>query len=264
VGRQILACALALLLPEIVGGQAATPIPADQPVERTDRNSQVAHEQLVAKAKSGGIDVYFVGDSIVRRWGATDYPLLLAQWRQSFSGWNAANFGWGADATQNILWRLTHGELDGVQPRVIVLLAGTNNVGRSMPPEGEAARADDISRGLTAIVEVLRLKAPRATIILTAIFPRNDNIAVMPIIDRVNRALAALADGRSIRYLSINDRLADPGGRLHPGMMDPDGLHPAIRGYQVWADALTPLFTELLGPRASTDHAPAPTGNPGL
>ena len=68
------------------------------------------------KAKQGGIDIYFEGDSITRRWGATDYPDLLANWKQNFFGWNAADFGWGADTIQNILWRLDNGELDGVNP----------------------------------------------------------------------------------------------------------------------------------------------------
>ena len=108
---------------------AAWEFPADQPVFRTDANSLVAHSQLLAKAKQGGIDVYFEGDSITRRWGAIDYPDLLANWKQNFFGWNAADFGWGADRTQNILWRLENGELDGVNPKVVVLLAGTNNLG---------------------------------------------------------------------------------------------------------------------------------------
>src|SRR5262245_19405000 len=103
---------------------------ADQPVPRTDQNSQIAHAQLLEKARRGRIDIYFEGDSITRRWGATDYPELLANWRENFFGWNVANFGWGADTTQNIVWRLQNGELDSVHPKVIVLLAGTNNVGR--------------------------------------------------------------------------------------------------------------------------------------
>ena len=68
--------------------------PADRPAPRTDRNSQIAHEQLLEKARKGGIDVYFLGDSITRRWGATDYPEFLANWNTNFFGWNAANFGW--------------------------------------------------------------------------------------------------------------------------------------------------------------------------
>src|ERR1041385_8429174 len=126
---------------------------ADQPAPRTDRNSQIAHEQLLEKAKKGGIDVYFLGDSITRRWGATDYPDFLANWKQNFFGWNAANFGWGGDTTQNILWRLENGELDGVNPKVIIILAGTNNVGRE---PGDAAKVADISRGVKAIFDLCR------------------------------------------------------------------------------------------------------------
>jgi len=236
--------------------------PADQPVSRTDQNSLTAHAQLLEKAKHGRIDVYFEGDSITRRWGATDYPELLANWNRNFFGWNAADFGWGADTIQNILWRLANGELDGVNPKIIVLLAGTNNVGRTVPTEGDEAKVADITKGLKATLDILRAKAPKATIIATAIFPRNDNMAVMPTINKINLNLSKLADGRTIRYLNINAQLADSGGTLFDGMMNTDKLHPAIPGYQVWADALRPIFTELLGPPGTEDHAPPPTGDP--
>ena len=235
---------------------------ADQPASRTDQNSLKAHAQLLAKARQGRIDIYFEGDSITRRWGATDYPALLANWNQNFFGWNAADFGWGADTIQNILWRLANGELDGVNPKIIVLLAGTNNVGRTVPPEGDDAKVADITRGLKAVLDMLRAKAPGATIIATAIFPRNDNIAVMPTIDKINRNLAKLADGRKIRYLNINAMLADRDGKLLDGMMNADRLHPAIPGYQVWADALKPLFAQILGPPGKQDFAPPATGDP--
>jgi len=261
MGRSAAAAALTLLL---VGGDlqvsAQTPGLSWLPAPRTDRNSQIAHEQLLAKARTGRIEVYFSGDSITRRWGATDYPEFLAHWSRTFSGWNAANFGWGADRTEHVLWRLQNGELDGVNPKVIVLLAGTNNIGSTAPADEEALVASVVA-GITAIVRTMREKAPAAVIVLTAIFPRNDNMAVLPAIDRINRQLAALADGSTIRFLSVNDRLADANGKLHEGMMR-DGLHPALPGYQVWADALTPILTGLLGPRAEKDLAPPPTGDP--
>jgi lysophospholipase L1-like esterase len=256
VALVVLLCAVTVTL---VAGQAG---PADQPASRTDQNSLTAHAQLLDKAKKGGIDIYFEGDSITRRWGATDYPEFLANWKQNFFGWNAADFGWGADTIQNILWRLQNGELDNVHPKIIVLLAGTNNVGRTVPAGGDAAEVADITRGLKAVLDLMQVKAPGATIVATAIFPRNDNIAVMPTINRINANLAKFADGKKIRYLNINDKLADKDGRLFDGMMNADKLHPAIKGYQVWADALKPIFTELLGPPAKTDHAPAPTGDP--
>ena len=213
--------------------------PADQPAPRLDQNSHLAHERLLEKARAAGIDIYFEGDSITRRWGAIDYPDLLANWNQNFSGWKAADFGWGADRTQNILWRLENGELDSVNPKVIVLLAGTNNLGNT-PPVG-------ITAGLEAIVRAMQAKAPAATIILTAIFPRNDNMAYMPMIDEINANLAKLADGKRIRFLNINSKLAASDGKLFDGMMNPDKLHPTAKTYQLWADALKPIVTEILG-----------------
>ncbi len=238
------------------------PIGAAAPEPRSDRNSQLAHQQLLEKAARGGIDIYFEGDSITRRWGATDYPDLLANWQQNFHGWNAADFGWGADRIQNVLWRLQNGELDGPKPKIIVLLAGTNNVGNAVPADGGEAEAADIAGGLEAVVRLLQSKAPQAVIILTAIFPRNDNMAAMSVIDRINRNLARLPDGKKVRFLNINDKLANASGQLYEGMMNADKLHPALKGYQVWADALRPVFAEILGPPAAEDHAPPPTGDP--
>jgi lysophospholipase L1-like esterase len=96
---------------------------------------------------------------------------------------------------------------------------------------------------------------------LTAIFPRNDSSGAMPTIDRINANLAKLADGKSIRFLDVNAKLADAKGTLFEGMTV-DRLHPTLKGYEVWADALKPILTELLGPPAATDHAPPPTGDP--
>lgn len=150
------------------------------------------------------------------------YADLLANWKQNFTGWNAANFGWGADQTQHMA---------------------------------------EVVRGVTAVVGEIRQRAPDATVIVTGITPRNDDIAVMPIINDANRGIAALADGKSIRYINVNEGLADAENILRPGMAH-DGLHLAPLGYQVWADALKPIFTEILGEPSKTDTAPAPTGDP--
>lgn len=233
--------------------------PADVARSRTDQNSLIAHEQLVQKARAGGIDVYFEGDSITRRWGALDYPPLLEHWKATFFGWNAGNFGWGADRIQNILWRLEHGELDDVQPKVIVLLAGTNNLG---PQPGADTSVAEITRGLAGIIYLCRAKAPAATVVVTGIFPRNDRPGFWPDIVRINANLARMADGRRVRYLDVNDKLADANGTLVDGVMNADKLHPTLKGYQIWADGLKPILAELLGPPATTDHAPPPTGDP--
>ena len=237
----------------------------DQPARRRDSNSQMAHSQLLEKARKGGIDIYFEGDSITRRWGCSDqqYKGFLENWRQNFFGWNAGDFGWGGDTVQNILWRLNNGELDNVNPKIIVVLAGTNNVGKESPQGSQDPRVAAITMGIKAILDVCRQKAPGATIVLMGITPRNDNMAVMSIIDEANSRIARFADGKKIRYLNINDKLADSSGKLFDGMANRDGLHLDVKGYQVWADALKPIFTELLGPPAKEDHAPPPTGDPG-
>jgi lysophospholipase L1-like esterase len=139
-----------------------------------------------------------------------------------------------------------------------VILAGTNNVGKE---PGDEAKVKDVTRGVTAIVDACRKKAPAATIVLTAIFPRNDEMAVMPEIRAINANLARLADGRTIRFLDVNAQLADAEGTLFEGMMV-DGLHPSLKGYEAWAEGLKPILTELLGPPAAADHAPPPTGDP--
>jgi lysophospholipase L1-like esterase len=234
---------------------------ADQPVARTDANSKLAHQQMVENLKKGRIDLYFVGDSITRRWRATDYPQFLENWNKNFFGWNAANYGWGGDTIQNVLWRLQNGELEEVHPKVIVLLAGTNNVGNAPVSD---ARMADIVKGIKALIDTMRKKAPKATIVVMGILPRNDGsnpTAVMSSINKINENIAKLADGKTIRYLNINDKLADKDGKLLEGMTE-DRLHLSLKGYQVWADELKPLLTELLGPRGKEDNAPPPTGDP--
>jgi len=233
---------------------SAEPQPGpDVAAPRKDPNSQKAHEQLLEKAKQGKIDVYFVGDSITRRWGATDYPEFLAHWKKSFFGWNAADFGWGADKTENILWRLENGELDGVNPKVVVVMAGTNNV-----PGGEA---EGIVRGIQAILMNIRMKSMQTTVLLMGITPRNDKMEYIPVIRQVNAELKKLADGRRVRFIDLWDQLADTEGNLKEGMTV-DKLHLSLAGYEVWANALKPHLTELLGPPAAEDKAPAPTGDP--
>lgn len=118
--RTLLATGLAfasLLAPAAPGQTATEHRPATTiPTPRGDENSRRAHQQLLAKARQGTIDLYFLGDSITRRWGCTDpqWSALMENWKKNFHGWNAANFGWGADGIEHILWRVENGELEGM------------------------------------------------------------------------------------------------------------------------------------------------------
>ncbi|MEX2093386.1 MAG: GDSL-type esterase/lipase family protein, partial [Pirellulales bacterium] len=244
------------------GAWAARSAPQQNPM------FQPAHEDLLKKRGQGVIDVYFLRDSITRRWLGTDYPAHKRNWDRNFHGWNAADFGWGGDTTQNVLWRLEQGELDGVNPKVLVLMIGTNNVGGKRP-ENEDAQAEDVAHGVRAILDMVRDKAPAAKVVLMGITPRNDSsqgsgsTAVMPTIDKINARIEKFADGEQVVYLNINDKLADAEGKLFDGVTE-DGLHLSIEGYQIWADALEPLFTKWLGPPAEVDRAPPATGPPKL
>jgi lysophospholipase L1-like esterase len=236
-------------------------------IARTDSNSRAAHAQLLEKARTGRIDLYFLGDSIVRRWGTADelYRDLYANWRHNFHGWNAADFGWGSDTTWNVLWRIENGELDGVNPKIIVVLAGTNDLDAF--PRGrdsDDARIKSVTDGVAAIESVCHEKAPRATVVVNSLPPRNDRRELLPVIARINARLAKRTDGNSVRYLDLNKQLTDSDGVALPGMLNADGIHLSIAGYQAWADALRPMFEELLGPQRQHDDAPPPSRNPGL
>jgi lysophospholipase L1-like esterase len=228
------------------------------PAPRTDENSLVAHTELVRKAGSGVIDVYFVGDSITRRWGALDYPELLVNFRSNFFGWNAANFGWGGDRTQNMLWRLDNGELPAHGPKVFVVQAGTNNLADY---ESAEERVAAVAAGIEAIVERCRRHAPESLVVLTGVFPRRDRPEFNSSIAAINAKLAAFSDARAVRYVDIGDRLVDSRGILSSEMSE-DGLHLSLAAYQVWADALKPILVERLGAALDFDIAPAPTGDP--
>lgn len=250
------AAALALGNANVVVAQQqsfATTVPAP----RADESSGSAHAELVRKAGSGVIDLYFVGDSITRRWGALDYPELLANFTGNFFGWNAANFGWGGDRTQNILWRLDNGELPRVGPKVFVVQAGTNNLADFVSAEERIAA---VTAGIEAIVERCRRHAPEALIVLTGVFPRRDRPEFNSSIAAINAKLAALGEEGRVRYLDISDALVDSRGVLSEAMSD-DGLHLSLAAYQIWADALKPILVERLGAALDFDIAPAPTGN---
>ena len=204
------------------------------------------HEQYVALAKKGGIDLYFEGDSITDGWHGGG----KAVWTKEFAGWNAANFGIGGDQTQHVLWRLQNGEFEGVRPKVVVLMIGTNNSGDTVA---------NIAAGVTADVKEIQKQSPATKILLLAIFPRTAK-ADAPIrakLKAVNEIIAKLDDGKTVKYMDIGNKFLEADGTLTKEIM-PDALHPNAKGYQIWADAIKPTLTEWLGaPAVPAASAPA-------
>jgi len=194
------------------------------------------HDANLKRAKEGKVDLLFLGDSITQGWGNN------AVWQKSYGTLNAANFGIGGDTTENVLWRILNGEIDGISPKVTVLLIGTNNFGLEGHPP------DAVAKGVATIVQTLRKKLPATKVLLLAIFPRDEkpNTDGRKNIKKVNDQIAKLEDKKNVRYLDIGSKLANPDGSLAKEIM-PDFLHLSEKGYQIWADAMDPLLKEMMG-----------------
>jgi len=214
------------------------------PVARTfPTNWMSRHETFVAQAEQGGIDLLFVGDSITAGWQWDKGGLNV--WNKYYAPRHAAEFGIGYDRTQNVLWRMNHGELDGIKPKVVVLLIGTNNAGNE--DNGKPRNATpEIIEGVTAIVQDLRVRLPESKVLLLAIFPRGQtNNPVRAQLKEVNAGIAKLDDGKMVKFLDLGTNFLEPDGTLSRDIF-PDRLHPNAKGYQIWADAMEPKLTEML------------------
>jgi lysophospholipase L1-like esterase len=194
------------------------------------------HETFVARAKQGRIDLLFIGDSITAGWQWTGWGLNI--WNKNYAPRHAADFGIGYSRTQNVLWQIENGELNDIKPKAVVLLIGTNNIGRNTPPE--------IVDGITAIVNEVRIKLPNSKLLLIGIFPRGEkNDPAREEVKEINSQIAKLADGKTIQFLDINSKLIAPDGTISANFR-PDLLHPKEQGYQIWADAMQGTLDEMM------------------
>jgi lysophospholipase L1-like esterase len=190
------------------------------------------HQSFLVQAKKGDIELLFLGDSITQGWNEN------RNWQRFYGPRKAANFGIGGDRTQHVLWRVQNGELEGISPKVVVLLIGTNNLASDS--------ADDIARGVTAIVEELRRRSAKATVLLLGILPRGEKPG--PVRDKiasVNSQIAKLDDGAHVKFLDIGKSFLNEDGTISRDVM-PDFLHLSRRGYRIWADAMEPTLWSLL------------------
>src|SRR5438105_12085998 len=206
------------------------------PAPRKEAWWKKRHEGFLEIARKGHVDVLFLGDSITQGWEGHGKDI----WKERYEPLHAANFGIGGDRTQHVLWRLQEGkELEGIQPRAIVLMIGTNNMSSNS--------AAEIAEGITAIVKELRSQRPEAQILLLGIFPRSAKTSdgVRGKIKKVNEQIAKLDDGKNVHYLDIGDKFLETDGSLSKQIM-PDYLHLSKHGYQIWADAIQPKLEDML------------------
>ncbi|MHC4143959.1 MAG: GDSL-type esterase/lipase family protein [Planctomycetota bacterium] len=189
------------------------------------------------RVKRGNVDLLMIGDSITHSWegGGKKY------WDKYYAPRNAVNMGFSGDRTQHVLWRLEHGHLEGISPKLAVLMIGTNN------SNGTDNKAEEIAEGIVAICKKLRAECPKMKILILAIFPRGPEPSDQRQKNSEASSLASkIADGRMTHYLDINDKFLTKDGFLSKKVM-PDYLHPNEAGYKIWAEAIEPKVAELMG-----------------
>jgi lysophospholipase L1-like esterase len=199
------------------------------------------HNNNVALAKKGDIEVLFLGDSITDFWRTPSGPRAGGPVFDKYYGeMKVANFGISGDTTQGVLYRLKDGEGEGFKPKAIMLMIGTNNTG----PRGNTA--PEIAEGIGAVVLEMRKDFPDAKILLLGVFPRDtpDN-PVRGTITEINKIIAKLNDGKHVFYLDIGAKFLDTDGTIPKEIMS-DGLHPTTKGYEIWAEAVKEPLANLL------------------
>jgi beta-glucosidase len=215
------------------------PAPAPQPasitpVPRTEKEEKWVskHQARIATAKKGDIDVILIGDSI------TDYGQGAPLYKYYFGDRKVLNMGQGGDRTQNVLWRLQNGEVEGLQPKIAFLMIGTNNLGRGESPE-------DTVLGIKTVLAELHKRLPNTKVVLYSIFPRTGEI--MKSVDKVNAQLPALADGQRVVHVDLGHVFRNPDGTLIEPRFGRDKLHLNNEGYRVWWENMEPHLSAALG-----------------
>jgi len=209
------------------------------PVPR-DTNWVARHEGFVKQAKHDQTDLLFLGDSITDFWQRKAPRFGINIWNKYYAPLHAIDFGISGDRTQHVIWRIDNGELDGLHPKVVVLMIGTNNTRDNSP--------EQIAEGIKVILDKIQDKCPGTKVLLLGVFPRNtlkDTPAMDEAPAKINAIISKFADGKKIVYLNINDKFLGPDGKV-PASIMPDFLHPNEHGYQLWADAMNPTLDEMM------------------
>ena len=194
-------------------------------------------EKLAQKNKMKKIDVVLLGDSITHGWEKGGQPVF----KKHFQGLKVLNLGFSGDRTEHVLWRLRNGAIEGISPKAVMMLIGTNNTGH------RKESAEDTALGIKEIINELRARLPETKILLQAIFPRDESPdgEYRKQNDAINDIVKEFADDQYVFYTDINDVFLNDDGQLPKSIM-PDALHPNRKGYELWADAIMPELKKLL------------------
>ena len=195
------------------------------------------HESFNQRVAKGNVDLIFIGDSITHGWEGKGKAI----WEKYYIKRNAVNLGIGGDRTQHVLWRLDNGNIKNINPKVAVVMIGTNNSGNGRNS------AEEMIDGVTAVIEKLRTKLPKTEILLLDIFPRGQRInAQRGKILQVNQVLSRLDSRPHVTFLRIGQNFVSPDGSIAKDIM-PDFLHLTPNGYEIWAKSIEPTLARLMG-----------------
>lgn len=218
---------MALLIPIAMWGinSATFAFPSRNWLQHWHGISEQAHKE------ASSIDLIFDGASITEGFQSTGKEV----WNERYGKLHAFNFGVSGDHTQNVLWRLSRGQVDGLHPRLVAIMVGLNNLRANTPEE--------IAEGLKAIVAQYRERCPDAVILLQALLPAGEKPAD-PLRDKikaVNALISKQGDGKKVIVVNFGDKFLNPDGTISPEIM-PDFEHPSLKGYRIWADAIQPVI----------------------
>ena len=193
------------------------------------------HKLFLDRVKPGDAELLFIGDSITQGWEGAGKDV----WKRFYGERHAVNLGIGGDRTQHVLWRLDHGEIDGIKPKAAVIMIGTNNMSTNSPEE--------IAEGVKLIVGRIQKKQPQTKILLLAIFPRaaKSDDPIRAKVKETNVLLSKLDDGKTVKFMDIGNNFLEADGSLAKEIM-PDFLHLSPKGYRIWADAIEPTLWKML------------------
>lgn len=196
------------------------------------------HEhKLLEKQQHEKVNLVFLGDSITHSWESKGKQ----DWQQNYAKHNALNLGFSGDRTEHVLWRLQNGEVSGIDPKLLVLMIGTNNTGQRQDNPQETAL------GIKHILDLLKSQLPNTKILLLAIFPRGASVEdpLRKINDDINGIIKDYGDNKRVHYLDLNHIFLDENGNLSQTVMQ-DLLHPNEDQYKVWAVAMEPTIIALM------------------
>ncbi len=234
VPRRFAPAAVLLALVAMLGSLFAQEESATDPVARSDGGPWMqVHEEHLRRLAPGIAELIFVGDSITQGWEGGGREV----WDRYYAPRRAVNLGIGGDRTQHVLWRLEHGALRGISPKVAVVMIGTNNI-TANPPE-------EVADGISAIVRTIRAKLPRTKVLLLGIFPRKNPGGARERIAAINDRIKALGDDKAVNYLDISKTFLEADGTISREIM-PDYLHLSPKGYRLWAEAMEPKLWEMM------------------